>query len=82
MAKPFYKLRFDLGEAEIRQEDLAKALGRSIGYVNRRLAGTASWTLEDAYQILDIIGKPETALTEYFPRIKKNKLHIYSRTAG
>lgn len=76
MAKPFYKLRFDLGEADVRQEDLAKALGRSVGYVNRRLAGTASWTLEDAYMILDFLGKPDSRLTEYFPRTGKKSIYI------
>ena len=76
MAKPFYKLRFDLGEKEITQEELAKALGRSVGYVNRRLAGTASWTLSDAYRILDILDKPDSQLMEYFPRAGKKKLYV------
>lgn len=82
MAKPFYKLRFELGELEITQEQLGKMMGRSQAYVGRRLAGTASWTLEDAYRILDIIGQPDTALMEYFPRHKQKKVYLHSRNAG
>lgn len=80
MAKPYYKLRFELGEKEIKQEDLAKMIGHSQGYVSRRLAGTDSWTLDDAYKILDILGLPDEALGEYFPR-KEKKLRV-SRYAG
>ena len=80
MAKPFYKLRFRLGEADITQCILADRIGRSQGYVGRRLAGTASWTLEDAYNILDMLELPDEALGEYFPR-KEKKLKI-SRYAG
>lgn len=76
MAKPFYKLRFDLGEAEITQEVLAKEIGRSQGYVSQRLAGTASWTLEDAYRILDLLGKDDSMLGTYFPRTEKRSLRI------
>ena len=80
MAKPFYKLRFRLGEADITQCILADRIGRSQGYVARRLAGTASWTLEDAYRILDMLGLPDEVLGEYFPR-KDKKIKI-SRFAG
>lgn len=80
MAKPYYKLRFRLGEADITQCILADKIGRSQGYVGRRLAGTASWTLEDAYKILDMLGLPDEALGEYFPR-KEKKLKV-SRYAG
>ena len=79
MAKPFYKLRFALGEMDITQQELGKLIGRSQAYVGRRLAGTASWTIEDAYRILDAIGVDESRLGEFFPRIGKKKLYI-SRT--
>lgn len=76
MPKPFYKLRFALGERDVTQRELGKKIGRSQAYVGRRLAGTASWTLEDAYRILDVIGEDDSRLGEYFPRATKKKIYI------
>lgn len=67
MAKPYYKLRFALGEAGWINETIAKELGRSYGYVATRLCGKASWSVEDAYKLLELIDVPHSEFCEYFP---------------
>ncbi len=76
MAKPFYKLRFALGEADINQMYLSKMLDRSTGYISARMTGKESWTIEDAYKILKILGEPVESLTEYFPPKEKEQKTI------
>lgn len=67
MAKPHAKLRGALIAADIDGAYLARKLLRGRTYISNRMTGKESWTIDECYKILDLIGAPHSALAEYFP---------------
>lgn len=67
MARPFYRLRFELAERDIDQHILADKLHRGDSYISDRMTGKGSWTLWEAFEMMKIIGASLDRFTEYFP---------------
>lgn len=65
--KLYPELRKELFAADIDQKQIAEALGKSIYYVNRRMVGVYSWSIEEAYTLLRMIGKEPEEIFYYFP---------------
>lgn len=68
LVKRFLKLRGRIEEWGVDQRWLGMKLGKSVSYVNLRMVGKKSWTMEEAYQICDILCIPPENILEYFPR--------------
>lgn len=66
--KPHEKLRRLMAASDIDQEYLCRKLMRGSNYISKRMMGRASWTLEECYQILDMLHVPDNQLHEMFPR--------------
>ncbi len=52
----------------ISQGDLCAILNKSWCYVNNRMNGKFSWTIEEAYVICDTLKEPYTSIPRLFPR--------------
>lgn len=56
------------------QRELAKELGKCIGYINARCTGEEPWTTDDMMDIADLFGLSDDEMLQYFAhRSKKNK---------
>ena len=66
--KPFYRLRKEMYGLDVRQEDIAEAIGRSPSYVSVRMRGKAEFNLSDIYRIMDVLGIAPEYMAEFFPR--------------
>jgi len=65
----YRKLRGALVEKEIDQAYLAKKLGLNQPMsISKRMTGKVPWRINEMYAILDILGVPYEALSEYFPK--------------
>lgn len=73
--KYFPELRAELKRQDIDLPYLAKCLGCSVRAVQFRLANDErrTWRLEEMYQILEILGKPDESLGFYFPNYKEGR---------
>jgi len=69
----FYALHGALKANDLTIQDVADELGRSLTYVNVRMAGKESFTLDEAYAILDMVGADESEIYWYFPKDKKGR---------
>ena len=66
--KKQYKLLWAIIKSEgLTYEDVAEELDRSTGYVGERFRGACSFTLNEAYQILEWLDLPESEIYRYFP---------------
>ena len=69
MARPYKLLRDLLHECEITNEMLATELGiRSPATVSRKLNDHSSWTLDEMYRILEVLGESPERLHIIFPK--------------
>ena len=68
MARPFKKLRMLLCGEDVTQEEIAKALGRSKGYVSLRMSGAEVWSLGDVYTLCDMLEIAYEEIPSYFPK--------------
>lgn len=66
--KPHRKLRRMLAASDIDEECLARKLLRGRKYISTRMMGHMPWTLDECYQILDLLRLPHSELPNYFPR--------------
>lgn len=73
MSRPFQAIRAELYANEIGQELLARRLRISAHTVSRKLNAHTEWTLEECYQMLDLLGRPYTDLPILFPRGGRNE---------
>lgn len=73
MAKPYSKLRHALDDADISREDIACKLKCSRAYVDQRFRCEHSWTIDNAYTILDLLKIPHSEMAEYFPNERINR---------
>lgn len=64
MSRPYQAVRAELFANEIGQELLARHL---------RISAHTEWTLEECYQIMDLLGRSYTDLPLLFPRRGKNE---------
>lgn len=74
--KLYPELRKELFAADIDQRAVAEAIGRSVCYVNHRMVGVYNWSIEEAYALLRLIGKPPEDIFKFFPPgggVKKSK---------
>lgn len=67
MSKPHAKLRGAMMANDIDSTHLANKLLRGSVYISQRMMGKQPWTLDECYQILDMLHIPYEMLPEYFP---------------
>ncbi|SFI98672.1 hypothetical protein SAMN02910435_01128 [Ruminococcaceae bacterium D5] len=67
MPNPFYRLRFELKERDIQQQELAGRLRRGACYISHRFRSKGSWSLWEAFEMMRIIGEPLEKIALYFP---------------
>ncbi|MEM5775791.1 MAG: helix-turn-helix domain-containing protein [Anaerolineaceae bacterium] len=71
--KPFSRLRGEMQANDIDIPYLAHLLGGSESSIGRRLRGTIPWTLDEMYQIMDILRWPHERMHEMFPNDLQDK---------
>ena len=57
-----------LRQLDIRHKDLANILDMSAASVSHRFVGRIPWSIEEMYQIMDLIKAPYDQLHIYFPK--------------
>ena len=65
--RPYWLLRGKMFEKDVKGYDIANLLGCGNGYVSERLTGKRSFTIEEAYKILDYLDLPAEDIFTYFP---------------
>ena len=75
MYQPFHKLRVRFAEMEMRQGQVAKAAGLSVGAMSARMTGKYPWTSTEMQRIAAVLDIPRDQICEYFfedvPQSKK-----------
>lgn len=60
-------LEKELFAQRITEEMLAAHIGRSTSYISNRMKGRYSWTVSEAYKILELLRKEPRDIAIYFP---------------
>lgn len=66
--KRYVKLRGKMREKGINGNYLARKLDTTPQNISRRMTGKAPWRMDEMYNILSMLGEPDSKLSEYFPR--------------
>ena len=66
--KRYGKLRGKMREKGINGNYLARKLDTTPQSVSHRMTGKSPWRMDDMYNILSMLGEPDSKLSEYFPR--------------
>ena len=66
--KRYVKLRGKMRENGINGNYLARKMGTTPQNISRRMTGKAPWRVDEMYNILSMLGEPDSKLSEYFPR--------------
>lgn len=66
--KRYGKLRGKMREKGIKGYYLARKMGTTPQSISHRMTGKAPWRMDEMYNILSILGEPDSKLSEYFPR--------------
>ena len=66
--KRYVKLRGKMREKGINGNYLARKLDTTPQNISRRMTGKAPWRVDEMYNILSMLGEPDSKLPEYFPR--------------
>ena len=66
--KRYGKLRGKMREKGINGNYLARKMGTTPQNISRRMTGKAPWRVDEMYNILSMLGEPDSKLSEYFPR--------------
>ena len=66
--KRYGKLRGKMREKGIKGNYLARKMGTTPQNISRRMTGKAPWRVDEMYNILSMLGEPDSKLPEYFPR--------------
>ena len=66
--KRYVKLRGKMREKGINGNYLARKLDTTPQNISRRMTGKAPWRVDEMYNILSMLGEPDSKLSEYFPR--------------
>lgn len=75
MYQPFHKLRVRFAEMEMRQGEVAKAAGLSVGAMSGRMRGKYPWTSTQIQRVAAVLDIPPEKIVDYFfedvPQSKK-----------
>lgn len=71
--RPYQALRKELCINGIGYTELARSLRVSAGTISRKMNGQSEWTLDECYRTLDLLCKPHSDLTNYFPYKGRNE---------
>lgn len=66
--KRYVKLRGKMREKGIKGYYLARKMGTTPQSISHRMTGKAPWRMDEMYNILSMLGEPDSKLSEYFPR--------------
>lgn len=70
--RPYQALRNELFINGISNPELARLLLVGSSTISRKLNGKSPWTLDECYRVLDLLGKPHSALPDLFPEKGRN----------
>lgn len=70
--RPYQALRNELFINGISNPALARSLLVGPATISRKLNGKSPWTLDECYRVLDLLGKPHSALPDLFPEKGRN----------
>ena len=65
-------LRFQMDTAKMSQKDIARALGRSEGYVSLVMLGKQDFRLNEVWKIMDLLSIDPSEFQNYFPPKEKD----------
>lgn len=65
--RTYRELRAVLARLSMTQHDLAQGIGLSRSAVAARMAGHISWSVAEAYAVLDYLNLPSCELPRFFP---------------
>jgi hypothetical protein len=71
--RPYHALRAELYGDGVTHAQLARRLRIGTTTLSRKLNAKSPWTLDECYQVLDLLGKPVDQLSEVFPRGGRNE---------
>lgn len=74
MSRPYRRLRYLLYENDLTQLDVARWLRVSVHTVSSKLNGHTSWTLDEAYELLELLGLKPEELPTLFPFQGRNEV--------
>ena len=66
--KRYGKLRGKMREKGIKGYYLARKMDMTPQSVSQRMTGKTPWRMDEMYNILSMLGEPDSKLSEYFPR--------------
>ena len=66
--KRYGKLRGKMREKGIKGYYLARKMGMTPQSGSLRMTGKTTWRMDEMYNILSMLGEPDSKLPEYFPR--------------
>ena len=66
--KRYGKLRGKMREKGINGNYLARKMGTTPQNISHRMTGKSPWRMDEMYNILSMLGEPDSKLSEYFPR--------------
>ena len=66
--KKYAKLNGKLYEDGIKQSELCEQMNKSQTWMTNRMSKDGCFTVDEGYQILEILHIPFAQFTEYFPR--------------
>ena len=66
--KRYGKLRGKMREKGIKGNYLARKMGTTPQSVSHRMTGKSPWRMDEMYNVLSMLGEPDSKLSEYFPR--------------
>lgn len=64
----FKKLKIAMFSHDVTQAFICKKLGLSQTYLTNRFNGSLPFTIEDIYNICDLLKIPYSEITDYFPK--------------
>ena len=65
--KKYLRIQSELFRHEIDRKYLGELIGRGKNYISSRFCGNRSFTVEEAYLMLDLCGIPHSEFSLYFP---------------
>lgn len=71
--RPYQALRNELYINGIGYANLARSLRVCESTISRKMNGKVEWTLDECYRTLDLLCKPHSDLTNYFPYKGRNE---------
>lgn len=68
------RLETELFANRCTEADVAAVIGRSVPYISDRFNGRKSFTVSEAYKLLELLGREPEEIFGFFPPEKKGRI--------